>query len=648
MENLVNITYAQTGASSNTDEMGMREMQRMAYNARNHQYILLKAPPASGKSRALMFIALDKTERQGLRKAIVAVPEKTIGRSFQNTDLKKHGFFADWKVASYYNLCDSENEKDKGKRFKEFLADENARNLVCTHSTLRNVLAQVDESALNDCLLAIDEFHHVSADANNILGDIIHRLMTHTTAHIVAMTGSYFRGDAVPVLRTDDENRFYPVTYNYYQQLNGYRYLKSLSIGYAFYQGQYLSALHDALDTTKKTLIHIPAVNARASTGDKYDEVKRIVRTIGEVVDENYENRTMKVRTPDGRMLVVADLVEDDPRERQRLQAYLQRMNKREDMDIIIALGTAKEGFDWEWCECCLTIGVRGSLTEVVQIIGRCTRDCPGKENAQFINLIACPDAVQEKVEVAVNDMLKAISASLLMEQVLAPRWNFKTKRDEEGEDDEYTIVVEGLKPLSSERTKHIVESDMNELVATLYNSDIIQNAIGEGVAPEVVTQVLIPKIIQEKYPDLTEEQTEEIRERLVLETNTKGAEIEIHGDGQRFMRLGGRFVNIDELNINLIDSINPFQRAYEILSKSVTPSVLRTIQNVIEERRMDMDIAEAVTLFKKHVPKYMEEHGGKLPEITDPDPFVKRMAQAIAFIARKKQESLSRETKQV
>lgn len=647
MENLVNITYAQTGASSNTDGMGMREMQRMAYNARNHQYLLLKAPPASGKSRALMFIALDKTERQGLRKAIVAVPEKTIGRSFQNTDLKSHGFFADWRVAHYYNLCDAENEKDKGKRFKEFLADGNARNLVCTHSTLRNVLAQIGESALNDCLLAIDEFHHVSADANNILGDIIHRLMTGSTAHIVAMTGSYFRGDAVPVLRTDDENRFYPVTYNYYQQLNGYKYLKSLSIGYAFYQGQYLSALHGALDTNKKTLIHIPAVNARAAMGDKYDEVKRIVQTIGEVIDENYENYTMKVRTSDGRILIVADLVEDAPRERQRLQAYLQRMNKREDMDIIIALGTAKEGFDWEWCECCLTIGVRGSLTEVVQIIGRCTRDCPGKEHAQFINLIACPDAVQEKVEVAVNDMLKAISASLLMEQVLAPRWNFRTMRDEDGEDDEYTIVVEGLKPLSSERTRHIVESDMNELVATLYNSNIIQNAIGEGVAPEVVTQVLIPKIIQEKYPDLTEEQTEEIRERLVLETNTKGAETEIRSDGQRFMKLGNRFVNIDELNINLIDSINPFQRAYEILSKSVTPAVLKTILNVIEERRMDMDIAEAVTLFKNHVSRYIEEHEGRLPEITDPDPFVKRMAQAIAFIARKKQESLSLQTKQ-
>ena len=83
-------------------------------------------------------------------------------------------------------------------------------------------------------------------------------------------------------------------------------------------------------------------------------------------------------------------------------------------------------------CEHCITIGIRASLTEVVQIIGRCTRDCEGKTHAQFTNLIPCPDAAQDDVSMAVNDFLKAISASLLMEQVMAPKWNFKTKVDDE------------------------------------------------------------------------------------------------------------------------------------------------------------------------------------------------------------------------
>lgn len=104
MENLVNISYNQTGASTNVDAMGMREMQRMVYEQRNRKYLLVKAPPASGKSRALMFVALDKLANQGIRKVIVAVPEKSIGRSFRSTELKRYGFFDDWQVSDYFRF----------------------------------------------------------------------------------------------------------------------------------------------------------------------------------------------------------------------------------------------------------------------------------------------------------------------------------------------------------------------------------------------------------------------------------------------------------------------------------------------------------------------------------------------------------------
>ena len=73
-------------------------------------------------------------------------------------------------------------------------------------------------------------------------------------------------------------------------------------------------------------------------------------------------------------------------------------------------------------------MGYRSSLTEVVQIIGRVTRDAPGKTRARFTNLIAEPSADEQLVAEAVNDTLKAISASLLMEQVLTPRFEFRRK----------------------------------------------------------------------------------------------------------------------------------------------------------------------------------------------------------------------------
>lgn len=634
MENLVNITYAQTGASSNVDELGMREMQRIAYAQRHRKYLLVKAPPACGKSRAMMFVALDKLENQGIRKVIVAVPEKSIGRSFNNTDLKSHGFFADWKVASYFNLCDSTNETEKKRRFVEFLRpDVPNQILICTHATLRNAMKEVSDEQVNDCLFGIDEYHHSSADAYNGLGELVRRLITFTTAHIMAMTGSYFRGDAVPVMRPEDEQLFQPaVNYNYYQQLNGYKYLKSLGIGYHFFKGKYISAIPEILDTSKKTLIHIPPVQGRDSYTDKWQQVADIIATIGEVVDEEPEHFIKIVRTPEGKLLRVGDLVEDNISQRRALQAYLQRMNKREALDILIALGTAKEGFDWQWCEVCLTVGIRASLTEVVQIIGRCTRDCEGKTHAQFTNLIPCPDATQENVNLAVNRMLKAITASLLMEQVMAPKWNFKTVRDNDDLEKDRTIVVEGLAE-ATPKAQAIIDNDMTELKAEILANDIVMQAVSSSFIGEEITQVMLPKIILKKYPQLTNDEVEQVRQRVVLSMAFQGSEVEEQTDGRKFIKVSGRFVEIDKISVNLIDSVNPFQRAYEILSKAITPEVLKTIEYVIEEQRSDMSMEEAILLCRNYLPKYQAEHNGIAPSLNDPDPLNKRIAQAVAYI---------------
>lgn len=642
---MTQITYQQTGAATNTNELGMRDMQAKVYEARDNQYILVKAPPASGKSRALMFVALDKLKNQGLKKVIVAVPEKTIGRSFQNTELKKFGFFEDWNVAQYFNLCDAENEQNKIGRFKEFFRQKSTNKLVCTHATLRAAMKESDNSIFNDCLLAIDEFHHASASVESGLGDLLRDLMAETSVHVVAMTGSYFRGDGVPVMRPEDEARFYHVTYNYYEQLNGYKHLKTLGLGYHFYQGNYLSAIHEVLDTTKKTLIHIPAVNSRASTGmGKYTEVEEIMSMCGTIGDKDYNTGITEVTTSDGRVLRFADLVEDSANERAILQGYLQRMNRKEDVDIIIALGTAKEGFDWQWCEHCLTIGVRGSLTEVVQIIGRCTRDCEGKEHAQFTNLIAAPDATQDDVSRSVNDMLKAIVASLLMEQVMSPSWTFKTKKEfEEGDKllGLRELIVEGLKPLSSIKTKQIVEEQLDDLKATVLQNDMIARALDGNTPPEVINQVLIPKIIKEKYPDLSADELEEVRQRFVLDIVVKGNEV-TESAGNRFLKLANRFINIDKLSINLIDTINPFQRAYEILSKSVTAPVLKIIQDTIAEQKYDMSVEEAIILFKGPLKEYVEKNSGKMPSANDPSPQVQKLAQAYTIIANEKRRYLA------
>lgn len=658
MTNLVEVQYAQTGKSSNTDALGMREMQAMVYEQRNRQHLLVKAPPASGKSRAMMFVALDKLANQGAKKVIVAVPQQNIGRSFNDTPLSKFGFFTDWRVDPYWNLClTAGSENSKKSIVREFLDHPTAKTLVCTHATLLNSLNGIEAEKLDNVFFGIDEFHHGSADEGSRLGTFIRRLLNETSAHILAMTGSYFRGDAVPVMRPEDEALFQPtINYNYYQQLNGYRWLKSLGIGYSFFQGNYLSAIPDVLDTTKKSLIHIPHPNSKTGAFmNKHDQVAEILKCIGEVVSRDYNNNLYKVKTADGRILTVGDLVEDKSEQRTLLQSYLHRMNSRDSLDILIALGTAKEGFDWEWCEHCITIGIRASLTEVVQIIGRCTRDCKGKTHAQFTNLIPCPDAAQDDVTMAVNDFLKAISASLLMEQVMAPKWNFKTKPENEPGnpdtpddkiDDSHVIEVRDLPPLN-DKTKAIVENDLDTLVATTLSDKNIREAIiGEGMA-EMITEVYIPKIIRDTYPDLTDEEVDAVAKHTILTIATQGEEVVGPDDsGNKFIKIANKFVNLNDLDINLIAEINPFQRAYEVVSKSLTPETLRTIQYVIEDKRSEhLTDEEAILLFTKYLPKWRAENPGRdKPELTDSDPTARRIAMAIEHLRQLKRRKLAQQ----
>lgn len=647
MVNLIEVKYSQTGKSKKTNELGMREMQAKAYAARTAQYLLIKAPPASGKSRALMFIALEKLHHQDIKKVIVAVPEKSIGASFAPTELAKYGFFTDWNPNPRYNLCTPGEDKSKVTAFLNFL-ESDERILICTHATLRFAFDGLDEKKLNDTLIAIDEFHHVSADGDNRLGEVMRNIMAKSNAHIVAMTGSYFRGDNIPVLLPEDEARFTMVTYNYYEQLNGYEHLKSLGIGYHFYQGRYfrkqpdrdMSALEEILDENKKTIIHIPSVNSAESSREKYEEVGHIIEALGDLEYQGNETGVLYVKSKrSGRMLKVADLVNDNPRARDKITTYLREEKSQDAIDIIIALGMAKEGFDWPYCEHALTIGYRGSLTEIIQIIGRATRDSDNKTHAQFTNLVAEPDAENEEVKVAVNNMLKAITASLLMEQVLAPNFKFKTKRDDEDsdeDDDDNTIAIRGFKLPTSQRAKDIIDTDLNDLKARILQNDQMLKAMPGNIEPEVINTVLIPKIIREVYPDLNEDEVEAVRQHVVVDSVIKNSTIEEQG-GKKFIRMAGSFVNIDDIHIDLIDSINPFQKAFEILSKSVTAQVLRLIDEHIQSTKIEMTEAEAIILWPSI--KAWRERTGEAPNLQSFDPKEKRMAEAIIFLRELKRQ---------
>lgn len=657
MPDFVNVTYGQTGASQTPNNMGMRDMQARVFKARDAQYLLVKAPPASGKSRALMFIGLDKLENQGMKKVIVAVPERSIGSSFKTTDLTSHGFFRDWEISDRWNLCTpgSDGSASKVKAFAEFMASDDEL-LVCTHATLRFAFEQIGIDPFDGCVVAIDEFHHVSADVDNKLGEVVRTLLDDGRPHIVAMTGSYFRGDRLPVLRPEDEEKFTKVSYTYYEQLNGYSHLRTLGIGYHFYRGRYYDAIREVLDPDKKTIIHIPSVRAAEAGPDKRIDVDRIIDTLGDVIKTDSETGFHHVKRASGRVLKIADLVEDDQAKRDVVMAALRDVTGPDDVDIIIALGMAKEGFDWPYCEHALTIGYRGSLTEIIQIIGRATRDSEGKSHAQFTNLIAEPDADAENVTDAVNNMLKAIACSLLMEQVLAPNFKFKTRPsddDIDGEDRhvdiEYvkgggtTINIKGFAEPSTPRTKQIIESDLADLTAAVFQDEMVLRAAmnPEEVPAEIVNQVYIPKVIEKKYPDLTEEEVEEVRQHVVAtgvltSSNPEG----IPEADSRFIKMAERFVKIEDLDIDLIDSVNPFQLAYEVMSKAVDAKILKRIHETITARKIQMTEAEAVALYPQII-TFTKDHGAQ-PNQNSADAMERRMAEALAWIREKKREKMN------
>lgn len=677
----VRLVTAQTGASSSANELGMRPMQARAYAHRGEQYLLIKSPPASGKSRALMFVALDKLANQGVKQAIIVVPERSIGGSFADEPLSKHGFWADWTVKPHWNLCntpgadDVKVAKSKVKAVGEFLASDD-KILVCTHATFRFAIDELGIEAFDNRLIAVDEFHHVSANPDNRLGAQLGQLIGRDKVHLIAMTGSYFRGDSVAVLTPEDEAKFTTVTYTYYEQLNGYQWLKTLDIAYSFYTGRYIDKINDLLDPAVKTIVHIPSVNSRESTKDKHREVEEIMDHLGTWKGTDPVTGFHLIETAAGATIKVADLVDDDSAKRDRVSAALksaEARTNRDHVDVIIALGMAKEGFDWIWCEHALTVGYRSSLTEIIQIIGRATRDAPGKTVARFTNLIAEPAASDDVVAEAVNDTLKAIAASLLMEQVLAPRFEFTPKdagpkdgfdygpdgyvkgRTNVGFNEErgqFHFELKDLVQPTTQEARRVCEQDINEVITSfIQDKQAIERGLFDpDVVPEELTQVRMGKIIRERYPDFSETDQEAIRQHAIAALNiTQQAakivtETAIESEGGElkastsFVDGVRKFMNVRELDIDLIDRINPFDAAYAILAKAMNEGTLRQVQAAISARKNTLTEEEA-RAFAVRAVQWKRERG-RAPEATSRDPWERQLAEGVAAFARFRQKA--------
>lgn len=668
------LTYAADGSSKRTNALGMRAMQARVWDVRDARYILVKSPPASGKSRAAMFVGLDKLANQGRRKVIVAVPERSIGASFADTDLAKYGFWADWTLD--LDLCSVGSESgSKVAELVAFLRADEGRTVLCTHATLRFAFAHEDGglNLFDDTLVCIDELHHASNDEDNRLGNLLRGLIDRGSAHVLAMTGSYFRGDGEAILHPEDEARFERVVYTYYEQLNGYEHLKELHVGFRFYQGRYLDAIGEALDPTLKTIVHIPHVGSAEAGVDKMFAVDAIISALGTPLGADLSTGFERVRA--GRRVIrVANLVDDGPG-REKVMASLRAAKGRDDVDVIIALGMAKEGFDWIWCEHVLTVGYRGSLTEIVQIIGRATRDAPGKTAARFTNLVSAPFAGDESVARAVNDMLKAISVSLLMEQVMAPVFKFRTHKGADefdgspGTKPDRTPVTNAGEieviggDAADPEAAQAIQTDFPDLFADVMNDP---RTVTVMVNPDdhhadVIHDIVVTDVVRKRYPGFSNEQVADAvglfgqRQKLAREVmndpsliQSEGGDGEqgsfgggdaIAGDegglsgGDRFVAGTRRFLDVKDLQVDLLGGRHEFDDAYELLSKALTEDVLARLHGEVRAMKVSMTEEEAKKLYPR-VKDFIAREGRE-PSLSAPSGREVRLAEGLAFLRK-------------
>ena len=679
MTELATIHYNGTGKSTKANKHGMRPMQSRAWEKRDEQFLLIKSPPASGKSRAVMYIILDKLRNQKRRKAIVTVPQSVIGGSFASEPLSKSGFTEDWVIEPKWDLCDSESpDNGKVKAVEKFLDsdDKNDRILLCAHATFRLAISDLGIERFDDCVIALDEVHHASADKRygvgaNKLGMHVGKLIDRGKVHIIAMTGTFFRGDTTPVLAEADEYKFKNVVFTGHEQLDGYDHLKALVIEHTFYNGEYSDTIMKVVDPEKKSIIYIPHVNA-LDTNDKSQDVDILLDKLGSDMgrDEATGFRLLKCRKTK-RTLRVADLVDDVPEKRRRVVDALRdrsQMSKPDYVDIIIALNMAKEGFDWIWAEHAVAIGHRSSLTEVVQMMGRVTRDAKGKSVATFTNMERDPTMKDDDLRDSVNDRLKAIFMGLLMEQVYAPDFevtstgggpkpgykykggykNGKVNVGQHPETGSFHIERENLPNISDpEVERRLIDSmkDMERKInqhpktraATIPNPGDCDNGaehIYESVVEEVVVQ---------SHPDLTRDQQLEmvphLREKIrirefIRKSRTerdqpdehdkkKAAARKIGADGKKFG------LTVYDLDIDLIANLHPFESARKILAKDVDSATLRQVGDSIRFKREGFMSDEDARTNALRALEWETAHG-RFPDIDSTDSWERLLAHAL------------------
>ena len=134
----------------------------------------------------------------------------------------------------------------------------------------------------------------------------------------------------------------------------------------------------------------------------------------------------------------------------------------------------------------------------------------------------------------------------------------------------------------------------------------------------------------------MKEEEARELSTYIVIDSVLSHKDVK-DINGQKFLEFSSRLINVNDINLDLIYSVNPFQDAYEVMSKTLDAKVFKSIQTYIKAMRVDVTEDEARVLWpkvKEFAEKMMRE-----PDLDSMDPYERRLAEVLLYARRRMME---------
>lgn len=563
-----NLAWKNTNKNTTDSQDGffeMRAWQKRAFQfLKEKKYMILNAPMGSGKSWLMCMLGAFKLKQDQSLRCIITVPQTVIASGFVNEKfIMPDGEKVHWQIM--HNLCS--DTPDMGtinyfiKWFEQLSKEFVDRILICTHATLvatyKRLKAENKLHILNNLLLWIDEAHHVKnvlaydldgVVINNGLGEVVNYFLNYAlNIQLGLTTASFFRGDRASLLTDSMEEQFERFNLPYDEYLGSMKHLKSFSFNFLLSGHDYIQGLHLLLDEHKgKDIIYIPHPISRYSTGDKHQEVNNIIGIYGNEFKTSQSGVTVvRGEKRDRRIL---DLVNETQRKQKKNFLNSPNLKKNRDaLDAIITLGMFKEGADWVYADRSIIVGPRDSLVDVFQILGRPFRDVPGKNHVEVVQILpfSLDQVNEQKFAENLNSYLKAIYASLLLENILNPVKikaisNIEKKNFQESNNDDYDHKTDWLAAELPDEIKQsaLMEEAVSNLLDIRYSN---KNAADDTSTLYDEFQKVMPKIlINHGISNHHEEVAKQIWSTFT----------------RRTMQMQG--IDVENIDFNIIQKMNP------------------------------------------------------------------------------------------